>query len=587
METPPGTGLTTLAATAGNLPTNPNGRRLIRSTLPNPPPRNALTGTAMTAAASARTTMATTGTPATTMMRGMTTQTTTTTGAATTDTRRASWRASIVERMGLARRSLRGRILVPFVTVLALTTLASVFIQRQVLLRQLDERINADLAQEVTELQQLVGGPDGDGGCVAGRDSQGRCIVGRDPTTGQPFGSDIRAVFDTFLRRNIPSDFETMITFVDGAPYKVPAVRLPYAGDADDVLYELAELKRPQRGEAATPNGTIRYMAVPVRTPDGSGSGVFAVAQFVDLQRAQVEEVLRLMTGTELILLLTASGLAYLLAGRLLAPVRDVTETAQQISETDLSRRIEVEGDDEAANLARTFNQMLDRLQTAFVAQRNFVDDAGHELRTPITIIRGNLELLSDDPAEQAEAVAVMTDELDRMNRMVDDLLLLARLERPDFLTLDVVDVHQLTEELVVKASALGQRDWGVDAVGAGRIVADSQRVTQAVMQLAQNATDHTNTGDAIWLGSDVADGYARFWVRDSGPGVSPGDAEKIFERFSRGSLTRRTDGAGLGLSIVRAIAEAHGGRVELRSAPSDGATFTVVLPVDAEGDPT
>ena len=501
-------------------------------------------------------------------------------GMTTTDAADGSWRAPLLSRARLARRSLRGRILVPFVTVLTLATLASVFIQRQVLLTQLDERIDADLTQEVTELQQLVGGRDENGACIAGRDAEGRCVVGRDPTTGRPFGDDIRAVFDTFLRRNIPSDFETMITFVDGAPYKVPAVRLPYAREADVELYDLGDLTAPRRGEASTPRGTIRYMAVPVTTPDGSGSGVFAVAQFVDLQRAQVEDVLRLMTGTELVLLLVASALAYLLAGRLLAPVRHVTETAQQISESDLSRRIEVAGDDEAANLALTFNQMLDRLQTAFVAQRNFVDDAGHELRTPITIIRGNLELLSDDPAERAEAVAVMTDELDRMSRMVDDLLLLARLERPDFLTPDEVDVHQLTEDLVLKASALGQRAWGVDAVASGRIVADRQRVTQAVMQLAQNATDHTNTGDAIWLGSEVRDGAARFWVRDSGPGVSPRDAERIFERFSRGSRTRRTDGAGLGLSIVRAIAEAHGGRVELRNAPEGGAVFSVVLPV-------
>ena len=514
------------------------------------------------------------------MMAGMTKKTT-----ATTEAVDASWHASVIGRIRLARRSLRGRILVPFVTVLTLTTLASVFIQRQVLVTQLDEQINADLTQEVTELQRLVGGRDDNGQCVAGREADGRCVVGRDPATGEPFGDDIRAVFDTFLRRNIPSDFETMITFVDGEPYKVPAVRLAYAREADRELSKLANLTAPSRGNAATTRGTIRYLAVPVRTPDGSGAGVFAVAQFVDLQRQEVEDTLRLVAGTELVLLLTASALAYWLAGRLLAPVRHVTETAHQISETDLSRRIEVDGDDEAANLARTFNQMLDRLQTSFTAQRNFVDDAGHELRTPITIIRGNLELLSDDPTERAEAVAVMMDELDRMNRMVDDLLLLAKLERPDFLALDAVDVRQLTEDLVVKASALGQRDWAVDEIGSGLIVADTQRITQAVMQLAQNATDHTNAGDAIWLGSQVGPGYARFWVRDSGPGVSPNDAEKIFERFSRGSRTRRTEGAGLGLSIVRAIAEAHGGDVVLDAARDDGAMFTIVLPRHDQDD--
>lgn len=515
----------------------------------------------------------------TTMMAGMTT-----TEATTEAENRAVAAARVPPLLARIRGgtgSLRGRILVPFVTVLTITTVASVFVQRQVLLNQLDDRINADLRQEVTELRQLVGGRDDNGECVAGQDERGDCVVGRDPETGRPFGSDLRAVFDTFLRRNIPSDFETMITFVDGEPYKVPAARLEYADEADQHLYPLADLASPRRGEVHTEQGLLRYLAVPVRSANGESSGVFAVAQFVDLQREEVEDVLGLMTGTELLLLLIASVLAYVLAGRLLAPVRSVTETARHISETDLNRRISVEGRDEAADLARTFNQMLDRLQTAFVAQRNFVDDAGHELRTPITIIRGNLELLSHDPAERAEAVAIMTDELDRMTRMVDDLLLLARAERPDFLSTDIVDVEALTKDLLTKASSLADRQWAMAAVGQGRIEADAQRLTQAVMQLAQNATEHTERGDRIWLGSAVADGSAKFWVRDTGPGVAQRDAATIFDRFSRGSRTRRTEGAGLGLSIVRAIAEGHGGRVELVTEPEQGATFTITVPVD------
>ena len=479
------------------------------------------------------------------------------------------------------RGSLRGRILVPFIIILTAATLVSVVVQREVLLSQLNTRIDADLRQEVTELERLVGGRDAAGECVSGTDPSGGCVVGRDPETGEPFGADIRAVFDTFLRRNIPSDFETMLTFVGGDPYKVPAVRHPYASEADEHLYGLGDIRSPQRGLAETAHGTIRYLAVPVRTPDGEARGVFAVAQFVDLQSAEVEDALRLITATQLLFLLVASVLAYVLAGRLLDPVRRVTETARQISETDLSRRITVVGDDEVAQLGRTFNQMLDRLQTAFVAQRNFVDDAGHELRTPITIIRGHLELLGNHPEERAEAIAIVTDELDRMSRMVDDLLLLARSERPDFLVLDLVSVEDLTDELFTKAASLAARAWSLEGVGKGTIVADRQRLTQAVMQLAQNAAEHTDPGQTIALGSVLSDGHARFWVRDAGPGVSTLDAERIFERFSRGSRTRRTEGAGLGLSIVRAIAEAHFGTVQLDSAAGRGAMFTIVVPVD------
>jgi len=242
-----------------------------------------------------------------------------------------------------------------------------------------------------------------------------------------------------------------------------------------------------------------------------------------------------------------------------------------------------VEGDDELAELGRTFNAMLDRLQAAFDAQKDFVSDAGHELRTPITIIRGHLELLGDDPGERRETVELVCDELDRMSRFVDDLLLLAQAEQADFIQLGEVDLDALTEELLAKAGALAPREWHLQANGIGRLQADRQRLTQALMQLAQNAVQHTQEGDRIALGSALQDGHARLWVADTGPGVPVAERERIFDRFARGSGARRSQGAGLGLAIVRAIAEAHGGRVDLQSTrPDAGATFIVTIPTHA-----
>jgi signal transduction histidine kinase len=284
-----------------------------------------------------------------------------------------------------------------------------------------------------------------------------------------------------------------------------------------------------------------------------------------------------------------ASGLAWLVAGRVLAPLRGLRDTAQRISETDITRRIDVAGSDEIAELGHTFNAMLDRLEQAFAVQRDFVSDAGHELRTPITIIRGHLELLGDDPAERRETVAIVTDELDRMSRFVDDLLTLARTERPDFLHPEDLDIDALTEELLAKARALdADRAWRLEAAAPAQLRGDRQRLTQAVMNLARNAVEHTGPGDVIALGSSAADGEARLWVRDTGSGVPAAEQQRIFERFARaGRSQRRSDGAGLGLAIVRAIAEAHGGRVELRSSPGAGATFTIVIPTPPqEGDP-
>jgi signal transduction histidine kinase len=233
------------------------------------------------------------------------------------------------------------------------------------------------------------------------------------------------------------------------------------------------------------------------------------------------------------------------------------------------------------AQLASTFNDMLDRLERAFAAQRRFVDDASHELKTPLTIVRGNLELLDDDPEERARTLAAVSDELDRMGRIVDDLLLLAKHEQPDFLALTTVDLSTLTDELHAKAKALAPRQWVVDGRAKGRIVADRQRLTQALIQLAENAARFSKEGDVIALGSKISAREARLWVRDTGPGIPLVEQTEIFARFRRGSSHKRTEGAGLGLAIVKAIAEAHHGRVVLESAPGSGSTFTIVLPVD------
>jgi signal transduction histidine kinase len=311
---------------------------------------------------------------------------------------------------------------------------------------------------------------------------------------------------------------------------------------------------------------------------------VFAAAVFRDLEAKEIDPAVRAAALVGVAALAIGSLMAARLARRIIAPVQSVQEAARSISETDLSQRLDVRGDDEIAQLAETFNGLLDRLELAFVAQRRFVDDAGHELRTPITIVRGHLEVLDDDPAERRRTVELVTDELDRMNRMVNDLLLLAKTQQPNFLSFDLVEMARLTEELSRKTSALGDRRWKLDAKAAGTIEGDRQRLSQAVIQLAQNAVDHTDPSDTIAIGTEIEGGRARLWVRDSGPGIPRAVQERIFERFSR-SGPRLSDGAGLGLAIVRAIAEAHGGTVSVESRVGQGATFTIEVPVDRPVD--
>jgi len=380
-----------------------------------------------------------------------------------------------------------------------------------------------------------------------------------------------------YFQRNVPVAGEAVFTFLDGARDQTSGTdRRPALERA---VGTLARVTSSRRGSFRVGDHDVRYLAVPVEIEDRQ-RGAFVVTHDLREEAEEVDEASQVAAGVSLAVLLLASLVAFVVAGRVLAPLRELTDTARAISETDFTRRIAVEGDDEIAELGRTFNAMLDRLQAAFATQKDFVSDAGHELRTPITIIRGHLELLGDDPDERRETVELVCDELDRMSRFVDDLLLLAQAEQADFVQTADVDLDALTEELMAKASALAPRDWQLQSIGVGRLTADRQRLTQAVMQLAQNAVQHTQEGNHIELGSSLANGHARLWVADSGPGVPTADRERIFDRFARGSGARRSQGAGLGLAIVRAIAEAHGGDVELeRTRPDGGATFTVTIP--------
>jgi signal transduction histidine kinase len=456
--------------------------------------------------------------------------------------------------------SARARVLAAFVVLLLLAEVVMLVAQRQILLARTGDRVDSSLVQEVDEFRQLV-------------------RQGNNPETGEPFGDDVEAIFDVFLQRNVPGEGEAIFTFNADGVYgaTVPDPQRVLGG----ALSEIAAVRQARRGELEGSQGQLRYLAVPVVVA-GRSQGTFVVTADLAQEEAEVTDALRVTGGVSLAVFLLASCIAFLLAGRVLAPLRDLSETARSITESDLTRRIEVRGDDEIGQLARTFNDMLDRLETAFGSQRAFVSDAGHELRTPITIVRGHLELLGDDPVERRDTVALVMDELDRMSRFVDDLLTLAKAERVDFLRLEDLDLDVLTEELMGKVTGLAAREWRLDGMGAGRVTADRQRLTQAVMNLAHNAVQHTIDGDVIRVGSDLRDGHARLWVGDNGPGVAPADRERIFDRFARaGGAGRRSDGAGLGLAIVRAIAEAHGGRVAVDSLPGMGATFTIDIPTE------
>jgi signal transduction histidine kinase len=453
---------------------------------------------------------------------------------------------------------MRTRVLVSFLALLVVSTAASVFVLREVLLSRIGDQVEEQLTDDVRALQEL-------------RDSG-------QPGSGEPFAT-AQQLLNAYLQQNSAPSDGALVSFVGGAPFRAEVASAEDRPLTDAAL-PFAGATEPSSDELQTELGEARYVVIPV---DGNPPGVLVAIKRTDEQRDQVESAVQIAIGVSLVVLLLAALFIWLAAGRAVAPLQALSRTARAISEADLSGRIPVSGGDEIADLGRTFNSMLDRLETAFAGQKDFLTDVSHELRTPITVIRGHIETLGDSPAEREEAIAVIQDELDRMSRYVDDLLLLTKAPRPDFLRIGPIDLDLFTHELFGKARSLGDRDWRLDGTDVGILHADEHRLTQAVMNLADNAVRHTHEGDAIWLGSSLIGDEVRLWVRDEGPGVDPNDRERIFARYVRsGEPTgRAADGAGLGLSIVRAIAEAHGGRVELDSRPGMGSTFTIVLPID------
>jgi signal transduction histidine kinase len=243
---------------------------------------------------------------------------------------------------------------------------------------------------------------------------------------------------------------------------------------------------------------------------------------------------------------------------------------------------------DEVTALADSFNRMLDRLAEAFSSQRAFVADASHELRTPLTVIRGQLEVLAaqQDPSEEdvRRVERLVQAEIARLSRMVDDLLLLTQADRVDFLRPERIDIHQFVDELWDGLSLTAERRFELADVPEGTLEGDPDRLAQAVRNLARNAIEHTDGPDGlVRLEVDTAaPNRLRFTVIDDGPGIPAAERDRIFERFHRvdHARSRNDGGAGLGLAIVRAIAEAHGGRVTAVDPPGGrGATVELVVP--------
>lgn len=291
-------------------------------------------------------------------------------------------------------------------------------------------------------------------------------------------------------------------------------------------------------------------------------------------------------------LFVTSLGVGWWVSGLVLRPVGRITTVAREIQATDLSRRIRLRGpNDELRQLADTFDDMLARLDAAFEGQRRFIQEASHELRNPLAVMRTNLEVALADPDVSADdlrhTAEVVSRTTERMSTLVDDLLQYARRETPADRT-ELIDLHVLVDELVKEYRSAAEAR-GLDLVGAGQpdavVLGDRLALRRAVANLVDNAVRLAPSGTTVAVRCGRHDGWVYAAVADEGPGIDPALHDRVFQRFWRGGAA--PDGrSGLGLAIVRQIAAVHGGTVTLTSAPGQGSTFVVWLPPAGHGSP-
>ncbi len=371
------------------------------------------------------------------------------------------------------------------------------------------------------------------------------------------------------------------VTFDNSPPEASAAIDQATVGDALSGI--------STRQSADTNKSTLRILTTPIRR-----DSVVVGALQVGLSEGDVQDTLNIFllliaVAYPLTLVVTSAGGVFI-AGRALSPIDSLTRVARQITAEDLSQRLNASlPDDEVGRLARTFDEMIARLDDAFRRQRSFTSDASHELRTPLTAIKGQAEVaLSKDrsPEEYKRVLATINGEVDRMIRLVGSLLTLARADAGQIpITREPVGLGTVVLDAVEQvrpAASSKTLNIGVQAGPDIRVVADEDLLLQLLLNLLDNAVKYTPPNGSITVAWALEGDSAELRVSDTGPGIAAEHLPRIFDRFYRvdSARSRADGGAGLGLSICRWIAEAHGGSIVAESEPGAGSTFIVRLPV-------
>lgn len=461
-------------------------------------------------------------------------------------------------RVASTRLSILGWVLLPLVMAMSIGFTATSF----VLLGNTAEEIDNQLIQEAEELQIL----------------SDRAV---NPSTGEKYSS-AEEILSLYVSRTVADSDETVFVVVDGVVTERSSGEV--LGRLDRDLQFVAEINTNDQPVLATYEselGPVRYISIPVTGESDNGQMVAAI--FIDVRNEPVRLLLFQLAALLLLAILGSAGLGWIVAGRILKPIRDLRETVGKISEGSLEERIPVANpDSELGGIAREFNQMLEKIQKSFDTQKRFVDDAGHELKTPLTIVSGHIDLVETANEDSKASLSIVRDEVKRMSRIVQDLQTLTKSNEPRFIQMTTNSISETIDEVFVKATGLEERNWKLSAADDQEIFFDRQRIVQAMLQLVDNSLKHTTESDSIEIGFRNQGKLVEFFVGDSGPGIPENSRNQIVERFKRGEWTSQdTEGSGLGLAIVDAVCKAHNGSLVIRESNLGGAEVILQIPTN------
>jgi two-component system, OmpR family, sensor kinase len=466
---------------------------------------------------------------------------------------------------------------VAWVTGVLLLVIAVIFaVIYQQTTRQLRSQIDTDVTGDVSQLSQAVR--------ALKTESPARLAISIDRyLRAQPFSATSSLLFAVVPGHKTVSNHPELFGGSRPEAGETPSEQRHENNEGAALLLGplgLSTRRAPDLGDVRVDERIVSAGSLRVRV--GAGEPLIVVTR---AQRSIARSFL--IAGTiAVILALIAS---YLAAASVTRPLRRMARVAARVDAGDLHPRMHPPSNasEEIRVLADSFNHMLDRLESAFTIERDFLADAAHELRTPLTVLAGQIEVLADDPhptpGEVRRVQQLVSAEVARTSRLVDDMLLLSRAEQPEFLQLREIALEGFITDLWAGMTTSPQRRFELSDIPAVTAMVDPDRLAQALRNLIRNAIEHTAAPAGI-IRLDVAQlpsGSIRFAVLDDGPGIEPDQMERVFERFHRTDRgrNRAAGGAGLGLAIVQAVAHAHGGHVSASTTPWGGAKLELDIP--------